>query len=145
MAFEIRADDDNAAGAAGSVRACDGNITVIVCSSCRGPDGSDEHPRPGELLATAAREAAQGSDITVLTVECLGNCKRRLSASFVKQGSWSYVFGDLSPENGADLVAGAKLFAETPEAVLPWRGRPDCLKRGLVARIPPLEFCKDPS
>jgi predicted metal-binding protein len=143
MAFEIRSDDDNAAGAAGSVGAA--RVAVIVCSSCRGPDGSDERPRPAEFLAAAARDAAQESGITVLTVECLGNCKRRLSASLVKEGSWSYVFGDLSPENGADLIAGAKLFAETPEAVLPWRGRPGCLKRGLVARIPPLEFCKDPS
>ncbi|HVW57525.1 MAG TPA: DUF1636 domain-containing protein [Rhizobiaceae bacterium] len=145
MAFEIRPDDDNAAGAAGHGHAYDSNVTVIVCSSCRGPDGSDERPRPGKFLATAAREAAEGSDIAVLAVECLGNCKRRLSASLVKRGGWSYVFGDLSPENGADLIAGARLFAETPEPVLPWRGRPDCLKRGLVARIPPLELCKDPS
>ncbi|TIO47646.1 MAG: metal-binding protein, partial [Mesorhizobium sp.] len=25
----------------------------------------------------------------------------------------------------------------------PWRGRPDSLKRGLVARIPPLDLLKD--
>ena len=142
MAFEIRP-DEQAAASGGTARRAD--VTVLICSSCRGPDGSDARPRPGEILAGAVRRAAEGTDIRVMTVECLGNCKRRLSASILKNGAWSYVFGDLSPENGADLVAAARLFAGTPETVLPWRGRPDCLKRGLVARIPPLELCKDHS
>ncbi|TIT93614.1 MAG: metal-binding protein, partial [Mesorhizobium sp.] len=27
--------------------------------------------------------------------------------------------------------------------LIPWRGRPDSLKRGLVARLPPLDLLKD--
>ena len=117
--------------------------TIVVCASCRDESGSDAHPRAGEVLATDTRRAALGSRIAVHQVECLGNCKRRLSAAILRDNCWSYVFGDLTPESGADLVTGATLFATSTDGILPWRGRPDALKRGLVARIPPLAFLKD--
>jgi predicted metal-binding protein len=119
-------------------------VTVVVCSSCRDASGSDARPRPGELLAHAAREAAEPG-VAVAAVECLGNCKRRLSAAIVRPGAWRYVFGDLSPQNGPDLIAGAKLLAAAEDGIMPWRGRPDCLKRGLVARIPPLSLLEEPA
>lgn len=120
-------------------------VTILVCSSCRDASGSDARPRPGELLGAATREANSAPGIRVAQVECLGNCKRRLSAGFVKAGAWSYVFGDLDVDAAPDLVAGAKLFQSSTDGLLPWRGRPDCLKRGLVARIPPLTVIKDNS
>ncbi len=120
-------------------------ITIIVCSSCRDATGSDARPRPGEILAENARAALNSASIRVEQAECLGNCKRRLSAAILKPGAWSYVFGDLTLENGADLIAGAELFQTSTDGILPWRGRPDCLKRGLIARIPPLPLSKENS
>src|SRR4029079_15954900 len=118
-------------------------VTVIVCASCRDETGSDAHPRPGDLLAEDTRRAASGEDVRVRSVECLGNCKRRLSAAILRDGCWSYVFGDLTATSGADRVTGAKLFATSTDGLILWRGRPDSLKRGLVARIPPLDMLKD--
>jgi predicted metal-binding protein len=120
-------------------------ITVVVCSSCRDETGSDARPRAGEILGDATRIAAEDTGISVKQIECLGNCKRRLSAAILRDGSWSYVFGDLTPESGPDLITGAKLFATSTDGILPWRGRPDSLKRGLVARIPPLDLLKENS
>ncbi len=124
---------------------CETGVTVLVCSSCRDETGSDARPRPGERLGEAVRDLAHDAGIAVRQVECLGNCKRRLSAALLRDGCWSYVFGDLSVDSAADLVAGAELFATSTDGLLPWRGRPDCLKRGLVARIPPLSLIEDPS
>lgn len=118
------------------------DVTILVCSSCRDEHGSDAHPRAGAKLAEDARIAA-GNDISVRTVECLGNCKRRLSAALIRDGAWSYVFGDLTISSGEDLVTGARLFATSTDGLIPWRGRPDSLKRGLVARIPPLSLIKE--
>lgn len=125
---------------ASGVLACD--VTILVCSSCRDETGSDAHPRAGAQLAENTRLAANG-DIAVHSVECLGNCKRRLSAALIRDGSWSYVFGDLNTSSGEDLVTGARLFATSTDGLVPWRGRPDSLKRGLVARIPPLALIKE--
>ncbi len=120
-----------------------GSVTILVCSTCRDATGADTHPRPGALLAEATRDAAARHDIRVHAVECLGNCKRRLSAALLRDGAWSYVFGDLDTGSGPDLVTGARLFAASADGLIPWRGRPDSLKRGHVARIPPLDMLKD--
>lgn len=118
-------------------------VTIVVCASCRDASGSDIQPRAGQLLGIATRKAAAETDIRVTEVECLGNCKRRLSAALLRDGCWSYVFGDLSPESGPDLVAGAQLFSASTDGLIPWRGRPDSLKRGLISRTPPLAQLKD--
>ena len=120
-----------------------GVVTVVVCETCRDDTGSDAFPRPGEVLAMDTLRAAEGSGICVLRVACLGNCRRRLSAAMMRPGAWSYVFGDLSVDSGGDLVAGARLFAVSTDGLIPWRGRPDSLKRGLVARIPPIDLMKE--
>lgn len=118
-------------------------VTILICSTCRDASGSDSRPRPGEVLLAATRNANALPGVRVEPVECLGNCKRRLSAAFIKPGAWSYVFGDLGVDAAQDLLAGAKLFQDATDGVVPWRGRPDCLKRGLIARIPPLQAPKD--
>ena len=113
-------------------------VTILVCSTCRPEDGSDVRPTPGEKLAEATRAANTHKDIAVETIECLANCKRRLSASLVTPGAWTYVFGDLTIDNAADLIDGALLMRDSVDGLMPWRGRPQCMKKGMVARIPPL-------
>ena len=123
--------------------ASSGPVTIVVCLTCRDEAcPPDSAPTPGERLAEAAEAAAPAAGIAVSRASCLGNCKRRLSAAMVRPGAWSYVFGDLTPADGADLVAGALLLAGSADGLMPWRGRPDSLKRGLVARIPPIDSAK---
>ena len=138
----MKANDISPEGAAAIAATDLSAVTIVVCATCRDVSGSDAHPRAGTILAADAHAAAAG-EIRVTTVECLGNCKRRLSAAILRKNCWSYVFGDLSTDSGPDLVAGAKLFATSTDGLLPWRGRPDSLKRGLVARIPPLDKLND--
>ena len=87
-------------------------------------------------LADATREAAAGSTVDVRQVACLGNCKRGLSAAVLRAGSWSYIFGELDTDSAADLVTGAELFAGSTDGFMPFRNRPEALKRGLIARVP---------
>jgi predicted metal-binding protein len=101
-------------------------------------------PVPGEVLAAATAQAAKGTGIVVRPIRCLANCNRGLSAAVRRDGAWTYVFGNLDSSSGADaLIEGAKLFAGAPDGLMPWRGRPDALKRGLVARTPPFDFAGD--
>lgn len=137
--------DDSATaqnGLAGKLgEGCSASATrIIVCSSCRDEANSDGHPRPGLLLGDKVRQAVGNGNLEVEQVECLANCKRRLSVAMVKPGGWTYVFGGLSLDDADDLVEGARLYRDAESGLIPWRGRPDCLKRGLVARIPPQNF-----
>ena len=121
------------------------SITIYVCITCRGGRPLDLMPVPGAALAQATARAAAGTGITVRRVRCLANCNRGLSAAMRRDGAWTYVFGHLDAATGAAaLIEGARLFAHAPDGLMPWRGRPDALKRGLVARTPPLEFAGDP-
>ncbi len=114
--------------------------TIIVCSSCRDEANSDDHPRPGLLFGDMVRRAACAEQLVVEQVECLANCKRRISAALVKPDGWTYVFGDLGIDDAEDLVEGARLYRDSANGLIPWRGRPECLKRGMIARIPPQPF-----
>ena len=115
--------------------------TVYVCVTCRKPGEPEDGPRPGLTLSRAVAEAAEGTGVTVREIECLANCSRSLSAAMRCNGSWTYVFGHLEADRDAEaLIEGAQLLANAEDGLLPWRGRPDALKRGLIARMPPLNF-----
>ena len=121
--------------------------TVLVCITCRASTEPTDSPRKGLALADATTHAlGDAVDVNVLLIRCLGNCNRGLSAAIRRENSWTYVFGDLDAErDGPTLIAGARLFAESTDGLMPWRGRPDPLKRGLIARMPPLNFLGEPA
>lgn len=120
-------------------------VTVLVCETCRLAGDSADAPRAGALLADAVAARAEGHAVRVRRVACLANCKRGLSAALLRPGAWSYVFGDLGSDAATDLIEGALLLDTTKDGLLPWRGRPDSLKRGMVARIPPLALLEEPA
>jgi predicted metal-binding protein len=37
-------------------------------------------------------------------------------------------------------LSTARLLACATDGIMPWRGRPQPLKRGLIARVPPVNF-----
>jgi predicted metal-binding protein len=117
---------------------------IYVCITCRSsatPDNATpDDPRPGALLADATAKAAAGTGVTVRPIRCLANCTRGPSAALRCNGSWTYVFGGLGVDCAAALIEGARLLAGAADGILPWRGRPDVLKRGLIARVPPIDF-----
>lgn len=122
---------------------------IYVCTTCRQPDDPEDSPRPGAALAEATQRAAENTDIAVQPLRCLANCKRGCSAVMRRTDAsapaWTYVFGHLDPAADAQaLVQGAQLLAQSADGLMPWRGRPDALKRGLIARVPPFDF-QEPS
>src|SRR5258708_18795118 len=114
--------------------------TVYVCITCKHAGEPDSEPRPGALLAAATERAAAGTEVNVRRLRCLANCTRGPSAAMRCNGSWTYVFGQLDVVCGPALVEGARLLAKAPDGLMPWRGRPEALKRGLIARVPPIDF-----
>ena len=130
----IAQDDDQDIEAATST-------TIYVCITCRRAGDPEDGVRPGLLLAHATARAAEGTGVTVRQVRCLANCTRALSAAVRCDGAWTYVFGGLDADtDAAALIEGARLLARAEDGVMPWRGRPEILKSGLIARVPPIDF-----
>ncbi len=113
---------------------------IYVCVTCRPVGEPDSLVRPGAILAAATVQAAAGTEVEVRPMRCLGNCTRGPSAAMRSNGSWTYVFGGLDVTCAEALVEGARLLARAADGILPWRGRPAPLKRGLIARVPPIGF-----
>lgn len=118
---------------------------IYVCVTCR---TADEPIEPREQRAGArllADLTMQGSqEFEIIGVECLSVCKRPCTVSFAAPGKWTYVYGDLPADTSAQtILSGAQLYAAATDGLIPWKQRPDALKKGVVARIPPLQTYHD--
>ncbi len=117
-------------------------VTLFVCTTCKATDAAPDAAPAGSDLFDAVQALSTGDatldQVAVHPVKCLGNCKHGLSAALIRRDGWTYVFGDLVPTSAEDLLTGARLFLTSTDGILPWRGRPDVLKRNMVARVPPL-------
>jgi len=113
-------------------------VDLLVCVTCKREGTDPSAPRPGALLAQAlAGRVPEG--VRLVETECLSNCTRGCTVALRGPGRWSYVYGNLAPEQ-ADLVAeGAARFAAAPAGLVPWRERPDHFRKNCIARIPPME------
>ena len=72
-------------------------------------------------------------------IECLSVCKRPCTVALAAPGKWTYVVGDLTREaHVEDIVIAARLYAASPDGIVPWRERPLSFRKGVVSRTPPL-------
>lgn len=115
------------------------DVVIHICVTCRREGDDPDLERAGARLLDAVMAGAAGTTVApvVRAVECLGNCRRSCSIAMAAPGTWTYVFGDLTPDSAADVLAASSLLAGSPDGLMPWRGRPDAFKRGMIARIPP--------
>ena len=118
--------------------------TLFICVNCKTKaDGAApaDADQAGTRLADAVDSIVDSAEVRVLRVRCLANCSRGPSAAISHPGAWSYIFGGIDPAaDGPSLIEGARLLAGSADGLMPWRGRPDCLKRGLIARLPSPDF-----
>ena len=112
---------------------------IDMCFAC-GPNNPIGLRIAFTLKNKICRGQFVGTEVEVRRLRCLANCTRGPSAAMRCNGSWTYVFGGLDAANADALVAGAKLLADASDGILPWRGRPEILKRTLIARVPPFDF-----
>ena len=113
---------------------------VYVCITCK-VAGEDTEERAGARLFRVLNEQNTLSDapIELVPVECLSVCKRPCTVSFAAPGKWTYVYGDLPAETAAEtILEGAALYSKTSDGLIPWKQRPEALKKGVVSRVPPL-------
>ena len=115
---------------------------LYVCVTCRAEGETAPPPegRAGLRLHDALLvELGSQTGISVVPVECLSVCRRPCTVSFAARDKWTYVYGDLPADGAAPLVAAAaRLYAATPDGLVAWKLRSDPIKKGVVARIPPL-------
>jgi predicted metal-binding protein len=118
-------------------------FTLLVCTRCRAAGADPDAPRAGATLLAATRAAAAGNAaIRVIGIACLSGCKRGCAAAVMAPGKAGYVFGDLPADaaGATDLLAVARAHETHADGVLPRTDRPERLRGGILARLPPLHW-----
>ena len=114
-------------------------VVVSVCVNCKAADGAVVGP--AMLDAVTAALDARDVDVMVRPVQCLSVCKRPTTVAVTSQDGYTFLFGDLLTETGPDAVASfVQSYQKADYGLVPWRERADVLRKGMVARVPPLRW-----
>jgi predicted metal-binding protein len=119
-----------------------GPVVISVCVSCKAADGSNA----GVPMRDAIAAALGGADaqVQLRPVQCLSVCKRPTTVAVSSADGYSFVFGDLVPDTGAEAVAAfATAYRDSNYGLVPWRQRAEVLRKGMVSRLPPLGWSPD--
>ncbi|MEH2117884.1 DUF1636 domain-containing protein [Nostoc sp.] len=119
--------------------------TLFVCTTCASvwQNGKQVGISGGEQLLQRLQELSQGWELqekfSIQPVECMSACNRSCVIAFVAEGKSTYLFGDLPIDGCASAVLKcASQYYTKSDGLLPWSERPEPLKKGILAKIPPL-------
>ena len=121
---------------------------IIVCTTCRPQGASRDLPAEGLALFEAVQDALLTSEwdgaapqgLQVRGLACMSGCSRACTVTLQASGKFSYYFGDLAAdaETAAQVIACAQLHKHSEDGSLARNDRPERLRSGILARLPPL-------
>ncbi|MDM9385715.1 DUF1636 family protein [Chlorogloeopsis sp. ULAP01] len=119
--------------------------TLFVCKTCATTwqDGKRIGESGGQKLLQQLQNLSQDwhlkNDFPIQEVECMSACNHSCVVAFAGTGKLTYLFGDLPIDNSASAILEcASQYYAKPDGLLPWSERPEPLKKGILAKIPPL-------
>jgi predicted metal-binding protein len=119
-----------------------GPILVSVCITCKAADGATV-VGPDMFESVKAAIGTSGY-VQVRPVQCLSVCKRPATVAVTSADGYTFLFGDLQTDSGtAALVSFVKSYQKSDYGLVPWRERADVLRKGMVARVPPMRWSPD--
>ncbi|MFY7801880.1 MAG: DUF1636 domain-containing protein [Limnoraphis robusta] len=122
--------------------------TIFVCTSCASTweSGKRVGESGGEKLLQKLSEFSENGELetefSIQAVSCMSACKRACVVAFSAENKPTYIFGDLPAENAVHSVLDCanQYYAMTPQEKLAYKKRPELLRKGIIACIPPQFF-----
>ncbi len=121
---------------------------IIVCTTCRPPGASRDLPAHGLALFEAVQDAllvceldtGQHKGLQLRCQACMSGCSRACTVTLQAHGKFTYYFGDLvaDDETAAQVIACAQLHKHSADGNLARNARPERLRSGILARLPPV-------
>ena len=118
---------------------------LSICMTCRdGREGACDTRGGARLARRVAEKLARDSDpqMQLRGVQCMSQCKRSCIVSLAAEGRFTYVFGELDPDDDTNVDALFELvsqYSNVPEGFLERKDRPAPLQASILGRLPPLE------
>jgi len=118
---------------------------LFICKSCEFSSTQREYmgQRGGYHLLQNLLRLQQHwglqSEYKIEAVDCLSGCQRACAIAFVAPHKTTLMFGDLPPLQSASAVLKlAEQYYTSLDGIVPRQERPELLKKGILATIPPL-------
>ena len=128
--------------------------SLVVCSTCRFPDGrkQDAQGRSGgevlaQQLAVALGDHPCRGALGLQTMPCLFACNAACNVHLRSHGRMGYILGKFEPirESAIALLDYAAHYLATADGVVPYARWPDGVKSHFLVRIPPEGAVWNPS
>lgn len=121
---------------------------LFVCKSCAFSSSQREYLGESggyhllQNLLDLQAEWHLRSHYRIESVSCLSGCSRPCAIAFSAANKTTLMFGDLPPlESAPAILKLAEQYYASPDGIVPYQERPEVLKKGILARIPPLPNC----
>jgi predicted metal-binding protein len=112
--------------------------------TCRDGRETNLATRGGTRLAQEIVKCSKNHAVTrmqIRGVKCMSQCKRPCIVSLTAQNQFTYIFGDLDPDENVHVEALFELAARyenSTEGFLERKDRPKVLQANILGRLPPL-------
>ena len=117
--------------------------TLSICLSCR--DGREEFymTRGGRRFAKKLlNKNLLKKQVNLRGINCMSNCKRACTISLTAKKSFTYIFGDIDPENSEyseSLIELVSKYSLSSDGFLRRRDRPLLFQSSILGRLPPIQ------
>ena len=117
--------------------------TLSICLSCR--DGREEiyMTRGGRRFAKKLlNKNLLKKQVNLRGINCMSNCKRACTISLTAKKSFTYIFGDIDPENSEyseSLIELVSKYSLSSDGFLRRRDRRLLFQSSILGRLPPIQ------
>ena len=123
---------------------------IFVCMRCGSSHQTQQYicqsggERLLDKLQTLHHDWVLQDEFSIQPVECMGVCDLACAIAFVSPHKHTYLFGDLPADiervekTATAVLECASQYHSKPDGLLSYAERPELLRAGAIARIPPM-------
>ncbi len=116
-------------------------IILSICLTCRDGCEYKTEKRGGKRLAEKIFYKYNKNNFLLRGVNCMSQCKRPCVISITSKDNFTYVFGDIIPDNEQymnEIIEFISLYKSNLEGFVNRSKRPKLLQSNILGRIPPI-------
>ena len=121
-------------------------LILSVCISCRDNRENKYKLRGGKRFSRILQKSIRKKNLLLREVKCMSQCKRACIVSLTAQDSFTYIFGDVDPNQtkyAQELLELVSIYSKANEGFMRRRDRPDLFRSNILGRLPPIDSISD--
>ena len=119
---------------------------LSVCISCRDNSENKYKLRGGKRFSRMLQKSIRKKNLLLREVKCMSQCKRACIVSLTAQDSFTYIFGDVDPNQtkyAQELLELVSIYSKANEGFMRRRDRPNLFRSNILGRLPPINSISD--